>query len=242
MTAPRKDLDKPSSDGEIDAFLSKVASTPRRPGGATGRLIFALDATASREPTWDRAAEIQASMFQETHSLGGLEVQLCHYGGFREFDASPWYNSAEQLLPRMTRVFCAAGLTQIGRLLDHAKAEAGRGRVDALIFVGDCVEEDLDGLAGRAGELGLLGVPVFVFQEGRDPEAERVFRDIARLSGGAWCPFDHQSPRLLRDLLSAVAVFAAGGRKALTDFGRSRGGAVLQLTSQLESGSDRRRR
>jgi len=238
MTSSRKDLETPSTDGEIDAFLSKVASTPRRGGaGTTGRLIFALDATASREPTWDRAAEIQASMFQETQHLGGLQVQLCHYGGFREFTASPWYDSADQLLPRMTRVFCAAGLTQIGRLLDHAKAEAGRGRVDALVFIGDCVEEDHDRLAGRAGELGLLGLPVFVFQEGRDAEAERVFRDIARLSGGAWCPFDHQSPQVLRDLLSAVAVFAAGGRKALTDFGRGRGGAVLQLTRQMEQGS-----
>jgi hypothetical protein len=235
MTSPRRDLGKPSSDREIDAFLEQVARTPSPAhAGARGRLIFAMDATASREPTWDRAAEIQAAMFQETRDLGGLEVQLCHYGGFREFQASPWCSSAAELLPRMTRVFCAAGLTQIARVLDHAKAEAGRRSVSALVFVGDCVEEDHDRLAGCAGELGLLGVPVFVFQEGRDPEAERVFRDIARLSGGAWCPFDHGSPQVLKDLLSAVAVFAAGGRRALTDFGRSRGGAVLKLTRQLE--------
>jgi hypothetical protein len=235
MSEPRKDLEAPSSDGEIDAFLAQVASTPRRGlAGPRGRLIFAMDATASREPTWDRAADIQAAMFQETRDLGGLEVQLCHYGGFREFHASPWCNTADALLPRMTRVRCAAGLTQIGRVLDHARAEAERGRVNALVFVGDCVEEDHDRLAGAAGELGLLGVPVFVFQEGREPAAERVLRDVARLSGGAWCPFDHRSPRVLKDLLSAVAVFAAGGRPALTDFGRRRGGAVLQLTRQLE--------
>jgi hypothetical protein len=234
MTASRKDLEAPSSAGEIDAFLAQVASTPRRAAaGPCGRLIFAMDATASREPTWDRAADIQAAMFQETRDLGGLEVQLCHYRGFRELHVSPWCASADELLPRMTRVHCAAGLTQIGRVLAHAKAEAGRGQVNALVFVGDCVEEDHDALAGLAGELGLLGVPVFVFQEGREPAAERVFRDIARLTGGAWCPFDHKSPRLLKDLLSAVAVFAAGGRPALTDFGRRRGGAVLQLTRQL---------
>ncbi len=235
MTASRKDLERTSSDHEIDAFLEQVARTPQRHNsGPKGRLIFAMDATASREPTWDRAAGIQASMFQETRDLGGLEVQLCHYGGFKEFHASPWCARADELLPRMTRVRCAAGLTQIARVLAHAKTEAGRKPVNALVFVGDCVEEDHDRLAGAAGELGLLGVPVFVFQEGREPGAEWVLKDIARLSGGAWCPFDHRSPQVLKDLLSAVAVFAAGGRRALTDFSRRRGGAVLRLTQQLE--------
>ncbi len=240
MTLSRKDLEPTASDAEIDAFLAQVARTPQRPradqnaAGPRGRLIFAMDATASRESTWDRAADIQAAMFQETRDLGGLAVQLCWYRGFRELHVSPWCGSADELLPRMTRVSCAAGLTQIGRVLAHAKAETARSAVSALVFVGDCVEEDHDGLAGLAGELGLLGVPVFVFQEGREPNAERVLRDVARLSGGAWCHFDHKSPQVLKDLLSAVAVFAAGGRRALTDFGRRRGGAVLQLTRQLD--------
>jgi hypothetical protein len=234
MSKPGKDLQQPATAAEVDAFLAKVRATPSAPRqGPKGRLIFAMDATASREPTWDRAAQIQAAMFQETRDLGGLEVQLVWYRGFGEFDASPWCSSADELLPRMTRVYCAAGLTQIGRVLKHAADEAGRGPVHALVFVGDCMEEDLDALAGAAGQLGLLGVPAFVFQEGRDPLAERAFRDIARLSGGAWCPFDANSPQLLKDLLSAVAVFAAGGRKALEAFGRRRGGAVLQLTHQL---------
>jgi hypothetical protein len=233
MSKSGKDLQ--STAAEVDSFLRKVAATPARTkAGARGRLIFAMDATASREPTWDRAAGIQAAMFHETQDLGGLAVQLCHYGGFHEFHASPWCTSADELLPLMTRVRCAAGLTQIGRVLAHAAAEAARARVNALVFVGDCVEEDLDTLAGAAGKLGLLGVPAFVFQEGRDPTAERALREIARLSGGAWCPFDASSPQVLKDLLSAVAVFAAGGRKALADFGRSRGGAVLQLTRQLD--------
>ncbi len=205
----------------------------RTPAGERGRLIFAMDATASREPSWDRAADIQAAMFQETNDLGGLDVQLVYYRGFQEFDYSPWCSSADQLLPRMTAVSCAAGLTQIGRVLEHSLAQAKRQSVNALVFVGDCVEESLDGLAGRAGKLGLLGVPAFVFQEGREATAERALKEIARLSGGAWCPFDASSPQTLRDLLSAVAVYAAGGRKALADFGRRRGGAVLRLTQQV---------
>lgn len=237
MSRERKDIQKNASSGEVDAFLRQVAATPvRSPTEGRGRLIFAMDATASREPTWERASHIQAAMFSETADLGGLSVQLCFYRGFLEFEASPWCDEAAALLGRMTRVHCAAGLTQIGRVLRHALEENGRGRVNALVFVGDCMEENADELAGLAGKLGLSGVPVFVFQEGRDPEAERSFRAITRLSGGAYCPFDAASPQTLRDLLSAVAVFAAGGRKALERFARGRGGEILRLTHQVGRG------
>lgn len=234
MSDERKDLQKRASGREVEAFLREVAAIPAR-GAARdgGRLIFALDATASREPTWDRAAQIQADMFSETANLGGLHVQLCFYRGFGEFEASSWSAEANILLRRMTRVLCAAGLTQIKRVLAHALQEARRTRVNALVFVGDSVEENPDELAGLAGKLGLLGIPLFVFQDGGDPVAERCFREIARLSGGAYCPFDAASPETLRDLLSAVAVYAAGGRNALEQFGRRRGGAVLRLTHQI---------
>ncbi|RKT46021.1 VWA domain-containing protein [Thiocapsa rosea] len=234
MTSKRTDLESTASATDVSAFLRQVAATPRvGPPGARGRLIFAMDATASREPTWDRAAQIQSGMFIETRDLGGLEVQLCYYRGFRDFSASPWLQDSEALLKRMNRVFCEAGLTQIGRVLEHALEEAKKGRVDAVVFVGDCMEESRDRLADLAGRLGLAGVPAFVFQEGRDPATERSFREIARLSGGAWCPFDASSPRMLHDLLAAVAVYAAGGRAALTHYGETHGGAVLQLTHQI---------
>ena len=232
MSRERTDLQKTATSSEVDAFLRQVAATPRRPG-TRGRLIFAMDATASRQPTWDQARQIQAAMFRETANLGGLSVQLCFYRGVLEFEASPWCAGADALRQRMSRVHCAAGLTQIKRVLRHALAEHGRSRVNALVFVGDCLEENPDELAGLAGKLGLTGLPVFVFQEGRDPVAERSFRQLARLSGGAYSPFDASSPQTLRDLLSAVAVFAAGGRQALEQFGRQRGGAALQLTHQI---------
>lgn len=243
MSRHDKKIQTTANDAEVAAFLRQVAATPaRRPAGARGRLVFAMDATASREPTWDRASEIQAAMFTETRDLGGLEVQLVYYRGFREFEASAWCRDAKELLGRMTRVRCAGGITQIGRVLRHVIAEAqGQRRANALVFVGDCMEESRDELAGLAGQLGLLGVPAFFFQEGRDPIAEQSFREMARLTGGAWCPFDHNSPQALRDLLSAVAVFAAGGRKALEQFGRDRGGAVRLLTQQIGQGTGRAR-
>lgn len=224
-----------SSRTEVDAFLRSVAATPApRPGGGRrGRLMFAMDATASREPTWDRASRIQGEMFQATAALGGLDIQLVFYRGFRECRASPWIATADDLLRRMTAVRCLPGQTQVGRVLAHAVAQTGIRAVDALVFVGDCFEEDIDAVAHRAGELGLLGVPVFVFHEGGDPVARQAFQAIARLTGGAYCPFDSSSAQQLRDLLGAVAVYAAGGRAALEDFSRGRGRDVRLLAGQV---------
>ncbi len=242
MIKPNRALESTSSASEIDAFLARVAALPTvRPQPETvARLMFAMDATGSREHTWDRAIQIQAAMFEETQTLGGLEVQLCHYGGLGVFKASPWCRGADELLPRMTAVRCAPGITQIARLLDHAIEIAGPvgqaatgAPLRALVFVGDACEEPRAHLADQADRLRLLGVPVFVFQEGRDPDALSGLRAIASRSGGAWCPFDSASPGLLRDLLSAVAVYAVGGRAALADFSRQRGDAVRQLTAQL---------
>ncbi len=234
---PTKGRTEKSSPREVEAFVARLAALPATGrAGRRGRLIFALDATASREPTWDQACHIQAEMFRETAALGGLDVQLVYYRGFGEFSAAPWIAKSDDLVRRMTGVFCLGGHTQIGKLLRHAVAEAKRGPVDAVVFVGDCMEEDVDDLCAVAGELGLLGVPVFLFQEGGDPVAGLAFAQIARLTKGAHCRFDAGSARQLRDLLSAVAVYAAGGRAALADFSARRGGAALRLTHGLNSG------
>ena len=216
----------------VDAFLETVAATPAR--GAGGRLIFAMDATASREPTWDRACGIQGRMFEEAAAVGDLWLQLCYYRGYQECRASRWYNKAGDVVRAMSAVRCAGGLTQIRRVLDHALKETERESVSALVFVGDCVEENIDELCDRAARLGLKGVPAFLFHEGPDPVAARCFREIARLSGGACCRFDSTSADELRELLSAVAVYAVGGRKALARYGDRSGGLVRQLTHQIE--------
>jgi hypothetical protein len=225
--------DRPAS-GAVEEFLQKLAALPKvHAGGPRGRLIFALDATASRQPTWDWACQIQAEMFQEAAALGGLDIQLVYYRGFGEFEASPWLGDSRELTRRMTGVRCLGGRTQIERVLDHAIAETRRQRVNALVFVGDCMEESIDALCHRAGQLGVLGLPAFLFHEGRDSLAEAAFQQMARLSRGACCPFDAGSARQLRELLRAVAVYAAGGQRALEDYGRRAGGEVLRLTRQL---------
>jgi hypothetical protein len=229
-------LPSKSSQGDVQDFLRKVAATPmRKPvGGQRGRLMFAMDATASREHAWDHACQLQGEMFQETVALGGLEIQLAYYRGFGEFKASKWTADPDTLLRQMTAVRCLAGETQIRKLLRHAVAETKKKHVNALVFIGDCVEEDVDALGAVAGELGLLGVPAFLFHEGRDPIAEFAFQQIAKLTNGAYCRFDASSAQTLRELLRAVAAYAAGGRIALENYAkRSGGAAVRRLTHQV---------
>lgn len=222
---------------EVDAFLRKVAAMPAaRPSAGRGRLIFAMDATASREPTWDRACQLQGEMFEATAALGGIEVQLVFYGGFNICKASRWLSTAPDLHRAMRAVSCVGGQTQIARVLQHAIKAARAGRINALVFVGDAMEESLDELLGLAGELALLNVPAFVFHEGGDAVAGRAFKEIARITRGAYCPFDAASADQLRALLGAVATFAAGGRAALADYGKRAGGAALLLTRQLGGG------
>jgi len=225
----------PSAKDEVAEFLRKVAATPaQRAGGSNGRLIFAIDATASRQPTWDRASHLQHEMFEEAAAIGGLELQVAFFRGFGEFRATRWTADSKALIRPMSRVFCLGGHTQIERVLKHALKETKKERINALVYVGDCMEEDADALCHLAGQLGMLKVPVFVFQEGHDRIAENCFRQIAKLSGGAYCRFDSASAAMLRTLLRAVAAYAAGGRTALSDFSRKAGGEATLLLDQIK--------
>jgi hypothetical protein len=224
-----------SSRSEIDAFLSKVKSLgPATGAGGRGRLIFALDATMSRQPLWDTACKLQADMFREAAAIGGLDIQLLYYRGLAECAASGWVSQAERLADLMSRIDCRGGHTQIGKVLSHARSESERRKVQALVFVGDAMEEKIDDLCRAAGELGLLGLPAFMFQEGYDAVAEQAFREIARLTKGAYCRFDPGAAQQLGELLRAVAAYAAGGMKALADLSARRDPGAIKLIGQMK--------
>lgn len=214
---------------EVAAFVERMRATAPTAGGDRGRLIFAMDATMSRQPTWDMALALQADMFQAVKDVGGLDVQLVFFRGTAECRASRWVSDPTELARLMTQVSCQGGLTQLGRVLGHAAGEARARKINALVYVGDAMEEAIDPVCAKAGELGLLGVPVFLFQEGHDAAAAVAYKEIARLTKGATCRFDAGSAAQLRALLTAVAVYASGGRKALLALSERREGAGARL-------------
>jgi hypothetical protein len=200
---------------DVDAFLAKMKSATTASVAGSGRLIFALDATMSRQDTWDSAVQLQADMFRETAAIGGLNVQLVYYRGLDECRSSRWVSHPDHLMRLMERLMCRSGETQIGKVLKHALRETQLLKVQALVFVGDAMEENPDSFASDAAALGKAGVPAFMFQEGHNKAVRLVFEDIAKLTHGAYATFDEGSANRLRDLLRAVAAFAVGGLSAL---------------------------
>lgn len=220
-----------SSPQDIAQFLQKSTAiarcVERQP-----RLLFAIDATASRQPTWDQASQLQKEMFQTSGVVATLAVQLCYYRGFAEFSAGRWLTDSAQLARLMERVQCEGGHTQIARLLRHAQAEHRKATVRAVVFIGDAVEENPDSLCNLAGQCGILQLPLFLFQEGRERQVEATFRTMAKLSGGAYARFDNSSAATLAGLLGAVASYTTGGRTALEQRG---GDSAKLLLQQLKT-------
>jgi hypothetical protein len=215
---------------QVDRFLAAR-------GAGSGRLIFALDATASRSPTWSLARDLTASMIREAASVGQLSLQLVYFrGGLEsppECAASAWTSDAALLAAIMARVECRAGQTQIARVLAHAQRETLEAKVGAVVFIGDACEQpddNLDRLGQAATALGKLRTPVFTFQEGREGGVEKAFRKIAEWSGGAYGRFDAGAGKQLGELLKAVALLAVGGTAALE--GR-KDAASVQLLGQM---------
>jgi hypothetical protein len=216
---------------EVDEFLVKTRGSAALPSGAgnRGRLIFALDATASRQPTWDIACKLQAEMFREVAAIGGLDIQLVYYRGDDECRASRWISDAKALTKVMTKIMCEAGHTQIGKVLAHARRENKLHEVHALVFVGDAMEEMAEDLYSASSA---LGIPTFLFQEDNDRDVGKVFRKIASLTKGAHCNFNSGSASELAELLRAVAVYATGGMQALNKL--TARPAVVKLIAQLK--------
>ena len=234
----RRQLDRAEAGGKavssrraIDGFLAAARAIKPQPGG--GRLIFALDATMSRQPTWDAACRLQGEMFGAVGAAGNLSVQLVYFRGYGECRASRWVSDTASLRDLMTRIDCRGGQTQIGKVLKHIRDETLKKPVSAAVYIGDAMEEHVDALAETAGELGMRKVPLFMFQEGRDPAAQSAYREFARLSGGAYVRFDENAAGELAELLKAVATYASGGLKALQS-SRSKGSQLL--LAQLSGG------
>jgi len=202
------------------SHAKQVAEFLSRQRTVRGRLAFVIDATASREPTWDTASQLQAEMFSETAKLGGLEMVVIYFRGMDEVGASNSTSDARELHHFMGRIRCEGGYTKYARAFERVRQEHQRTPFTAVIAIGDMLEEEprtlYDAVAG-------LGVPLFAFQEGHDfrlPETLRLreaFQELARLTTGAYYAFDTNSVGQLRKLLQAVARYAVGDLTALAD-------------------------
>ncbi len=164
--------------------------------------------------------------------IGGLDVQLVYYRGADEVRHSSWFSDAHELVSRMSAIRCMAGATKIARVLRHIRTENEREKVGAAIFIGDAVEEPPGELYDAAAGPGRADVHVSgrrrrgastrssaVNSSATHPPqtVEQVFREIARLTGGAYGKFDAGAAKQLGELLRAVAAFAVGGITALAD-------------------------
>lgn len=216
---------------DVAAFLTKSRILARPNESADGRLLFAMDATMSRQPTWDMAVTLQAEMFTAIPKDAALQVQLLYFRGFGECRASKWVIDAASLASLMGKIACQGGNTQIGKVFSHARSEHQKRRINAMVYVGDAIEENVDALAAQAGELGLLGLPLFLFQEGHDRNVEAAFREFARLTKGAYARFDSSAPQHLAELLKAVAAYASGGHNNLR---LQSSAAARSLLAQIE--------
>lgn len=235
MTKPKSPSVAHSSSQQLDSFIEQIKKAPIPFSSANqGRVLFALDATASRQPTWDQACHLQNEMFVEAGKVGKLNLQLCYFRGYNEFYNSTWLQTSHQLSQIMSNVFCSPGHTQIRKVLQLALTETRKQQIQAVIYIGDSMEENLDTLCQSAGELGLLSTPVFLFQEGTDLVTKRAMKEIARLSGGAYHSFNMHSSSLLKQLLTAVAIYATGGKPALENYAHRNAPEVIHLLQQLK--------
>jgi hypothetical protein len=215
------------SENLPDRRTQRVADFLKKVQSSRGRLIFAFDCTASRQPAWDSACELQAQMFHEASKIGAIEIQLVYYRGLDECGHSRWTTDARELAAFMERIHCLSGHTKIGRVLQHVRREHERQAVSAVVFIGDMMEETAHELYEAA--VGLP--PIFLFQEGDDALASTTFKKLAELTNGAHAKFAPGAARALAELLRAIAAFAVGGLTALADL---RTDGARRLLGQLK--------
>jgi hypothetical protein len=222
--------DVPTTKIDSKAMLEQYLSTHKQQAVGNGRMLFALDATASRRAAWNVASKLQVDMFRQAGA--GLSVSLAYFRGFDEFKATGWVTSGEALVRPMLKLEVMTGITQIRKVLRHALRQHAQNPIAALTYVGDACEENPDELAGLASEAGALKLPIFMFLEGEPGmkvnsmasllglnNVEDLFRTIAERSGGAFFWFGIESPQAVAqfaETLNAVAKLAVGDADAIT--------------------------
>ncbi|MCZ4262315.1 hypothetical protein O4G76_15855 [Limimaricola sp. G21655-S1] len=169
-----------------------------------------IDATGSREHSWEQAQTAQLRMFKDLAGLKALQLRLLEFGGGKLSDYG-WQGDALKVAKKMTAVRCRQGLTQFIPALEAFAND--KTKTDALILIGDAFEECSNVVLMPTCTLRNRGSRVFCFREGDDPVAASAFNSIAEATGGRSIKLGDQLP--LSDLCSGAALLTAGGQDAL---------------------------
>ena len=201
-----------------DRRTQRVAALLEKARAARARLIFALDATASRQPALrtDAACQLQSEMFAEAGKLGRAEIQLVYYRGPNECSHSAWTLDANELARAISRITCEGGHTKIR---ESPCPCAGRARPR------ECRGGDLHWRRARRGSIDALRrrrqrtspILVFISRGRRSTRGQGLQKARWTDRRRAYEHFDPGAARKLAELLRAVAAFATGGLTALAD-------------------------
>ena len=190
------------------AALHAAALKPRRP-----RLVFAMDATASRQGAWDEAKKATDTLF--TALPGELDIALAVHSGSTVKVFTDFSNDVATFRDHAASVSCVAGMT---RLVDIMGKTRSHSDVRVFLYIGDCFEESERDAYAAADAFRARGIRAIMMHDskgGGGPNDRQVFEEIARRTGGVCIDFHGGDRQGLKDIFEAVAVLAAGGIKAL---------------------------
>jgi len=190
-------------------------------------IIFAVDATASREHFWSETIKIQDKMFSTAQKAGAnLHAQLVSYSGETfdgEIHRTPWHNDAHALSDHLRSVRCAPSQTQIEKVFRHALNECCKRDVHALILVGDSYEENVPTLVRLASQINQKGIKLFMFHDTKTTctaeDTLTVFKKIAKAAEGFYVPFNVGDLAVLGDYLKVVGALATKNKTVIDHTG-----------------------
>lgn len=201
----------------------QVDTAPAAPAARRPRLVFAVDATASREAAWASAKKITDRMFGVIPNA--LDVALAVHGGDDLHTFTTFSADVDAFRKQAAAVDCESGVT---RLCDIMARTLDAGGVRVMSYIGDAFEEDADEALKLADRFRLRGIQAVMLSDGAEGKPLEVFRQIAERTGGAVLDFRAGDAALMGELLAGVATLAIGGRRLLE--AQHTAGARLLLT------------
>jgi hypothetical protein len=219
----------------MNAALDRLGLAKPQSAHPGGRLIVALDLTASRAESLIQARIATAQMFAAIKAVGKVTIKLAYWRG-DECKTTAWHDDADKITGAMLSLSCKTGTTQICRVLKQALAE--KEKLSGVVLVGDHSEDIPEELLDLAATLGGRSIPLFIFHEVVDHDqralqARPVFEQMAKLSGGVYSEFRPDSGAILRELLSTVAAFSAAGHEGVKQIAQPVTAPARQLQSSL---------